>query len=412
MRKLILKVQEDVAAFVEQREDFVLLAGGGDGEAAVLLKILRDLEDASGTDLFLLFADPFTNLESFATDTIERLRAEHCLANEAARKEGDPPLPPFPEPLADESHPPLRRLLEAIRFARSLLPPGDHHLVWAMVPSSIEDTLGWRELTAALLPAERRIEPWMRRLRLILREVGDADTLQGVPLGRRLELDFGPEALEGSLEDEAVDESLPMPQRIQALLSLAYLDFAHKRYDLAMEKFGILLGYYQSTDDKPMQAMVLNGYGDIYHREGEFERARDWYEKASMPAMEGDSPVVFFTVTENLASVAYKQQEYAEAELLYDSAEKIATQALDAEGKARMLVWRGLSQEAQEKYAEARKSWEDSATLCRNVTLDAQLDEALSHLERLYSQARMRREEEAVRAERAQVRSQLGRGGA
>jgi tetratricopeptide (TPR) repeat protein len=275
-----------------------------------------------------------------------------------------------------------------------------------MAPVAIHDRSGYLGLLSTLVNANAPAGT-----RLILRDEADtpvvAPHLIGAPLTRSLPLDLGPEAMERSLEQEMEDEGLPLEQRMQSVLSLAFLDYAHKRYPQALEKYNFLLGHYQGVDNKAMQALVLCGMGDIYHREAQLDQARQWYETAVPPAAQGDSPMIFFSVVNNLGDVAYEQGRYVDAEQLYDSAEQLATHLGDPEGKARMLERRGLSQEQQRRAADAVRSFEDAAQLCRGVGLDPQLRDNLGHLERIYADRGMGQRLEAVQAERRSLEQRL-----
>src|SRR6266705_2977485 len=116
----------------------------------MLLQTLRDIEDASASDVFLLFADDFVSADPFTSIVVERLREEHRMACAAAVEQNRAPLPPLPGALFDLSQPASRRLEDALRFARSLLPPrGGHRLVWAMMPQHIHDRQDYLRLVSS-----------------------------------------------------------------------------------------------------------------------------------------------------------------------------------------------------------------------------------------------------------------------
>jgi len=333
---------------------------------------------------------------------IERLRLDHKLASAAFVEQGKPPLPEFPQSLGDLSRPPADRLRDAVAFARSLLPKqGGHRLVWGMFPQAIADRKEYLKLAAALVPFQR-VQPSMRGVRVMLRDdPGTASFAPGLASAPRVRLrpaDFGPGVVEDGLREDAENEKLSDDDRMNSLFTLASLDYAHNRTTDAVEKFQILLGYYQSTGNQTMQAFVLNGLGDVSHRAGDLERAREWYECAIEPATGSKQPVVMAVVVRNLGDVAYGQRRFADAEQFYDGWDKLAGESLDPDSKARALEKRGLSQEQQGAFDRAVQSFEAAAELSRNTGMPSRLRENLAHLARV--RGRMGDSERAAAAEK------------
>src|SRR5262249_49942478 len=120
---------------------------------------------------------------------------------------------------------------------------------------------------------------------------------------------------------------------------------------------------------------------------------------ASTAALEADTPVVLATVVMNLGNVAYKLGQFDVAEEYYDGWDKLAAHMLDPESKARALEWRGLSQEQQGAYDRAVQSWEDAATLSRNLKMTEFLKINLAHLQRGYERLRLSDKLDAVETE-------------
>src|SRR5262249_22843908 len=153
----------------------------------------------------------------------------------ALAEKGEEPLPPLPASISDESQPADLRLRQTICFARSLVPrEGGHRLVWAMFPQRISDRHEYLRLVGSFAPRDG-IKPWMAGIRWILRdEAGTADyapELAKAPRVRLMNLDLGPAEIEASTREEAADAELPDEERMQAVLALALLDYAHNRTD-------------------------------------------------------------------------------------------------------------------------------------------------------------------------------------
>lgn len=388
MRALLDRLRKDFADFVEQRDDLILISSCSDNDVAVGLKILRDLEQASASDVFLLFSDKFGQPAPFVSVAVERLREDHRLASAALVEEGRDPLPAFPVSLGDPGRPPAQRLIEAMTFARSLLPrKGGHRLVWVTFPLEIKDRREYLRFVSELVPWSG-VKPWMRGLRLIFRDLPAtgqlAPALAGGPRVRLVSFDFGPEAAAGSFEQDARNEELPEDERMQSLLMSAGLDYAHNRTESAVAKYKLLLGYYEKTDNALMQAFVLNALGEMAHRADDLEKAQRWFECALVPAEKAKEPVLLTTLGRNLGDIAFKQARYSEAEQYYDNVDKLASHMLDPETKIRALESRGLCQERQGAFDRAVGSWEAAAHLSRKIELTEFLRRNLEHLARVY----------------------------
>jgi len=394
MRKLLEQIQRDLRGFIEQRDDLVLFTACSDDDTPMLLKTLRDIEGSADGDMFLMFADEFIDANSFVDVVMERLRAEHCLADVQLEEEGDEPMPPMPDTLHDEERPPGQRMMEAVMWARSLLPgDGGHLLIWVLCPTRIADRAAYLQLINGFIPWQ--IQPWMRKgFRFIFRDLPVGETVGAeitAPRTRVMPVDLGPEALDDSLTDEALDESLPLERRLQSLLMLSVMDMGHGRVTDALAKSEILLANYQLLGDKRMQAVVYNNIGDIYHhrQEDKLVEAQQWYECAVPLASEAQDPVLLYTIVSNLGDVAYKRQIFPMAEELYTSADELAAKLGNPEARVLSLERLGLSQEQQQKFPAAMTSWEAAVKLCKLVgEMDPYQQTTQAHLDRVRARAR------------------------
>ena len=200
------------------------------------------------------------------------------------------------------------------------------------------------------------IEPWMRGLRLIVRDDAAspllAQDLENAPRVQFHNPDLSPGSMMEAMEEEVADPETSDEDWAQSLLMLACMDYAHQKYEDALHGYRQLLGYYQSAEDSMMQAFVMNGMGDVYHRQDDLEQAQEWYECAIIPATEAKAVTIMLAVARNLGHVSYKLKEYALAEEYFDGADKLATELRDAEAKAEALEWleRGAETEVIERY--------------------------------------------------------------
>ncbi|CAG1007007.1 hypothetical protein ANRL2_04668 [Anaerolineae bacterium] len=403
MFKLIDAIKRSFETFVEQRDDLIMIVTCSDNDAAMVLKFVQDVEQANGTDLFLLFADDFTDADTYVADAVARLREEHSIASEWLTQHERSPLAPIPENLDDKSISPVRRLGLAMTYARSLIPAdGGHRVVWVMFPQAILDRSAYLEFVSAFIP-RRGLHPGLRQLRLAFRDQPDtqrfAPTLSSAPRVRIVPLDLGPDAIQQALQEEVEDEELPAELRMQALLQNALIDGAHGRSSDALKQFWVLLGHYQHTGNTILQAVVLNAVGDVYRLGGNLDRAQHFYECAVPPAIESQSVVVFHSAVRNLADLAYAGQRYTEASELYGHASELAGKMLYAEGRITAFQQRGLCQAAQEDYHSAVGSWEAAAALARATEMPQQLQASLKHLITAYEKLKQPDRVAALRAE-------------
>jgi tetratricopeptide (TPR) repeat protein len=384
MRKLFQQLTDELKSFLDQAEDLLLLLACGVDDTALVLKTMRDLEQVDASDIFLLHADDFVDLDPFVTVALERLAADYQRTSAALVDLQREPLPPMPNTLQDQARPALARLQEALGFSRSLLPRADgHRLVWVMFPAQIADRETYLQLILRC-SAKDGIQPWMRGLRLIFRVPADFD-LAGSPLAEvsRLRLrraDFGPSALQASLQEQADDPKLPEAERVNAQLSLATLDYAHGRLPEAVGRYQTVFEFARKTDNPAMQALVLNGLGDIPHRQGNLELAQYWYECAIDPALAAQQPVVLATLVNNLASIAYQKQQFADAAQYYDSLCTIQGWLMNPVGKLQALEGRGLAQVKLGQAEPALASFEEAALLGIGFAVPALAKANLQHM--------------------------------
>lgn len=154
-----------------------------------------------------------------------------------------------------------------------------------------------------------------------------------------------------------------------------------------------------------MQAVIVNGVGDVFHRQGDFPAAQYWYECAVPMCAAAKDPLAMATVSKNLGDVSYKLGRYAEAEQYYDGLDKLCAVTLDPGTKIYALKCRGLSQEMQDKYEVAIASLEAAALLSRNMNFTPLLGENLEHLVRLYRT--IGRDDQVARVEEELRRARL-----
>jgi tetratricopeptide (TPR) repeat protein len=394
VRKLFDQLIRNLRDFCKQRDNLLLLVPCADTDVALLVKALRTLDQESGSDLFLLFADEFVSKELYVNSLVSRLPEELKLINGAVGPEES--LPMLPVQVLDKQRPALHRLKEGMKYARSLIDVSKgQHYIWGMGPMSIRDPEGYVQLLAGL-PPNPSIEPWMRGGRIVARVPADF-SLQRSPLAKakRIKVEqfaIPPDAHEQGLLADAADPKVPLADRMQAEVQLGYLEYAHGRFDTATERFRKALAFFQWAKIPAMEGLIISGLGDIARSQKDWKKAQHWYACAATPAAEAGSPILLATVVQNLAIVAFEEQRWKDAEDRYGELATIKRGMFDEVGLVDALEWRGKSQEKQQAFDRATLSWAEAAMICKDFEMKDRLPKVLPNLRNGYERLGMREE--------------------
>ncbi|ATB42599.1 hypothetical protein CYFUS_008078 [Cystobacter fuscus] len=405
MQRKLQELQATLRNFVDQRDSLILVVSARDDEMAWVFKTLQGLDEEMDADLFLVCDPEAGPVAQYVTAVNAGVAAQLEMANTARAAKGGPRWAPLPTRCQDMRLPPHTRLQAAMIHVRSLIPiEADHRLVWCLLPPTLKDRSGYAELVSQLLPVDG-YEPWMRSLRIIVRDDRSEPFLG--PLLHRLrapgvlvyEVDLSTAALTDGLARDAVDESRPVAQRMQALLQVAALDYSHRRYPQALEKYGLLHDYYAEHDAKAMQALCLQGAGDVLRQLGQAEKARERYQQGLALAIQTQALPVLLNLSMAAGEVCLELKKYPDAEGYFDITDRVAAKALNAHAKADALEKLGLAREYQSDTAGALRAWNDTAMLCRSVGYLDRLRSALERMARLYENAGMRQQRQQCLAE-------------
>jgi tetratricopeptide (TPR) repeat protein len=406
MRQLVERHQQTLSSFLEQRRDLLLVVLASDADAALLLQLTSELDEASDEDLFVTLGGTFLDADSYALAAAELFARQHELAAAAVREAGKEPLPALPPELLAPNQPGRERLRTLIAFAHRLLPREARRLVVTLAPLSIADRVGYLALIAHLLPRPRR-EPWMARMRLIVRDVASDESLHepAHPLQQTTtagvsvtHLDFGPEAIRQSLQATAEDPAAPAAERMQSLLSSAIVDGLYGHPAEGMEKLNRALAHYQAEKDPLMQSLTVNAMGEVQQTAGDLDSAQHWFECALPLAVEAESALALAIVAKNLGALCARKGDHASAIQYFDGLAELAPKMLDNETLSWALEQRGLSEAALGHSQRAIETWQRGADLCRNTDHHAGLRDHLVCLRDAYAGAG--RIDEQQRAER------------
>jgi tetratricopeptide (TPR) repeat protein len=392
MRKIFQQLVDIIRQFIRQRTNLLLLIPCQDSDTALLLAAIRDLDRQSATDLFLLFADDFQSADSFVSSMAARLREEHELTNQSTAPDVAK-LPPLPSELFAASEPPSKRLEAGLGYARSLIDQSrGQHFLWGMGPAKIEAPQRYLELLASLTP-DPEIRPFMRGARIVARVPVDFQ-LEGSPLAkaRRIEVQsftIPPNAQEEELLAAANDARVPLADRMQSEVQLGYLDAAHGRFAQAESRFSKALAFFQWAELPMLQGLVISGLGDIARRQGNLQKAQDFYCCVLAANGTGISPILLSTVLQSLAAIAFQEKRYQDAEERYAELVTLKRSMLDEKGLTDALEWRGISQAEQRAYDQAVESFEEGALICKAFALWDRLPQLLARLRHGYVELQM-----------------------
>jgi tetratricopeptide (TPR) repeat protein len=288
----------------------------------------------------------------------------------------------------------------------------DNRLVFCLLPQSIDAVDSYLDAIASLLPAPGSTpDPAWAGVRLILRDDKKKPVL--IPELRRqknphvlvYEPDLTPAALMDSMARDALDPTLGEAERMEVLGQLAALDFAYDRLDEAAAKYGVLYEYYTRGKAPGMQALVLQGVGDILRKTGKLPLARDRYAQGLTHALETQSLPLLLSLTYNVGDTNLALENWAEADGHLDVARTIASKLLNPQLQADAMEKMGIARLQQQRYADAIAIWNEAAEVCRGCNHRDRLGSILERLSALYGTARKLDDQRVVEAELKAVRA-------
>jgi tetratricopeptide (TPR) repeat protein len=204
---------------------------------------------------------------------------------------------------------------------------------------------------------------------------------------------------------EALDPATGEPERMQALSQLAAIDYAYGRLDEAAAKYGVLYEYYTRHKAPGMQALVLQGVGDILRKTGNLPLARDRYAQGLTHALETQSLPLMLTLTYNVGDANLELKNWADADGHLDVARNIASQMLNPQLQADAMEKMGIARLEQKRYADAAAIWNEAAEVCRGCNHRERLCSILGRLSALYAAGRKVGEQRICEAELNAVRA-------
>lgn len=413
MQKKVDELKETLKAFVDQRDFFVMVINAADQEMVLLLKILQGIEQESQTDIFLMFSGEMSSLSDYISTIVASLRTQINDANKVRQEESLPEWPTLPPVCSDSTQMPETRLRAVMDHVRSFFPlENDNRLVWGFLPFTVSNPSDYQKLISFLAPITG-FEPWMRGHRILLRDDREnpflaerlsQENIKGLVI---YDIDLSPEAMSNALVEDAQDPDLPAPDRMQALMQLAALDFAHKRYDQAIEKYGVLYNYYQEQDLPAMQALCLAGHGDVLRQKNQIEAAKARYQQAIAHAVSAQSLPVMLNLFQATGDCCLELTQYEEAEGYFDFSNQAAGKTFNIYAKCDAMEKLGMAQEKQEKHESALDIWRKGLSLSKEYDYWIRAKSILERLTESSKAQGLDEEHQAYLAELSEIKKQV-----
>jgi tetratricopeptide (TPR) repeat protein len=193
-------------------------------------------------------------------------------------------------------------------------------------------------------------------------------------------MDMSPAALNDALVKEAADPGLAMDRRVQALMQLAGLDYAHKRYPQAIEKYGLVFDYYARHEAPAMQAIALQGVGDCLVRTGDRRGAKLRYQQGLTLAAQAQALPVLLNLTSALGEITLELGEHREADGFFGLAAQLAGRLLNPFAKADAQEKQGIARQRAGDVPDAVVVWRDAAKLAQTFNYHERRCSVLSRL--------------------------------
>jgi tetratricopeptide (TPR) repeat protein len=410
MRKLFESMRKRIEGFLAQRENLLLVIKAGPSEFLPVVSTLDGIEQGGSPDSFWVFLDPFENPNQYAKAIVASFQARYPVLAAGMRELGLSPPEGPPATVSDERRPPVDRLRDLFVFARSVIDDLEtSHLVVGLLPSKIASSLPYAQLVMALATHGFPV-PWCHHMRIIVCEDASqallAQHAQSMPRTEFYAPDLGQAAVQSSLEDEAGDESAPLPMRMQSLLLLAGMDLAYRRFPAASEKYALLAEYHKVMGPQPLHALSLHGVGQVFDFSGNKPQAKRYYEEALVPAIESQNPAALINITLSLANLHRGLENWQEAFDYYLALSALAKATVNPELQLRCLEQMGFCRYKLRDFKGAWEHWNAGVTLARGVDSQEHLLDCLERIRNLYKEGGMTAKRNDIEPEIAALKRQ------
>ncbi|MEM5314780.1 hypothetical protein [Paraburkholderia sp. JHI869] len=396
-----------LGAFIEQPDHPTLVLGATDLDVVLAFRMLQERDRRDAQRVYLLFPFECDAPGRFVQQCMASLAAQIAAENQARAQESVAPWAELPLLCTDPGQPAARRLRAAIEHVRTLVADGVD-IVWGLMPSTLADADGYREMVLPLLALDG-FEAWMEGHRFCVRD--DRSQRFLLPQEQRaraqhvlvLDLDASTEKTADVLVGAMNDAARPLAERMQAAMQLAALDLTHGRLDQALEKYRLLYGWHREQRNPLGQALALGGIGDVATRSGQHADANRWYAHALDAAADSGNLGVTLNLLMASGESCLRLKQPALAVEYFELASRGADKLMFPHGTVAALEKLGVALLGAHKTAEAARAWTEAKALCERFGCEHQRRSLLERLAALYAQAGLKTQAKAYEMEKNRI---------
>ncbi|MCA9609130.1 MAG: hypothetical protein KC619_26195 [Myxococcales bacterium] len=330
MRGIIEELRESLTWFTQEQSDhFAFVVACEDSDTVALQSVLNGLEQVHRPSHYLTFMHEARTARAWVDVVLELMSSRMEAINAERRAREKETMPHCPVECYDHERPPHERLRMLLEWWRAGLGDPGIPIVLSILPTRIPDQEAYEQLLWGLMPCGE-LAPWTRHVRLIVRDRRSAPFVEtqldtrGVIATAAYTLDLSPQACEEGLAADAANPQLSPRDRGIALLQLAALDYAHRRFEPAMNKYGLLANLFMDMGEASLAALCACGAGDIHRRVGQLEEARLRYAQGVDQATATKAKPVLLNCLMGLAHTTAEMGEHKQSEVAWDTAAHVA----------------------------------------------------------------------------------------
>ena len=197
----------------------------------------------------------------------------------------------------------------------------------------------------------------------------------------------------------ADNPKIPLGDRMQAEVQLAYLDYAHSRFDKAIERFLKALAFFQWAEIPVMEGLIICGLGDIARRQGNLAGGATLVRLRRGAGGQGrqSHPYVQHRAKPGGGCLPGEALQRRRRALRRTGHPQAGHGRRGRVGRSARVA--GPQPGKQGAYDRAVECWEEGALICKAFELTQRLGPMLTHLKRGYQALEMREELEEFDAE-------------
>lgn len=393
--------------FIDQPDYPTLVLGANDVTTAFPSRTLYEYDRQDELNYYLVFPFPCPSASEYMDGIVKALDPQREAFNQELMARGMQPFPPWPLEVPDSRYPPAQRLQALIEYLGEHLPePGA--IVWGLLPQELGDFPGYRAMIAPLLALEG-VQPWMDRHRFIVRDRDDPPVIIPELFQAKndnvlvMELDFSNERVVQSLNEQALDRSLPKDDRMFAFFQLAAIDFAFKRYPDALAKYGACFNYFHANGNKQLSSLCLKGAGDTALQGGRPDEALKFYKQGIAVSLEDKNPATLQQGLYSAGCTSLDLGHTSDAEGYLKHSDTLAGKLNHPYAKCDSLEKLGQAQWHLGKVSEAAESWKAGKDLAKQFQYRERAHSILDHMIAMYRVSGMSREALECEREKAEL---------